>query len=80
MISWIIFGLIVLLTSGWIVYDNLNSIRFWWVKRNARKKHRETGKRYVLSTRQINALNRKLPKPKRINILRLLIDSYYHTK
>lgn len=79
-----------MLVAAWLIYDNLNIIKFWWAKRNARRKHKETGKRYyvvpgkdklyVLSTRQINALNRKLPKPKRVNILRLLIDSYYHTK
>ena len=65
-------------------------IAFKLAKWKARKKHLATGKRYyvipgkkklhVLSSYQIKMLNKKLPKANRINIWKLSLTKYYHTK
>lgn len=87
--KWVILGIV---TVVWllVLYEQRNVIKFWWAKHTARRKNKETGKRYyvipskdklhIISTRQVNYLNRKIPKAKRINIFRLLRDSYFHTK
>jgi len=89
--DWLIFAAIVFMVVAILLYMQYrNVIAFWIAKHRARKKHLETGKRYyvipgenklhVVGSHQISRINRKLPERKRINIVKLLHDSYYHTK
>jgi hypothetical protein len=77
----------------WIIYQvntMINYFNYWWMKKEADRLHKTTGKRYhvvpagptklmVVDNNWIKLYNQSLPKNKRITINDLLKMSYYST-
>ena len=81
---------LIVLVAAFFYYDKKGQLAFWIAKRKAIKGKKSTGKKHyilpgrnklhVVNTSQLNRINRKLPKSRKLNIKKLLEDSYFWTK